>query len=181
AGVIWGHDPTSLQTPFVGKVWMLGELMIPVVDAVIILTTVALTCILYFFFARTRLGVAMQASSQNQMAAYYMGIPVKRINAIVWALSGVVAAIAGVLFAAKGAVEPSVGLLFGIKAFAAAVIGGLGSLPGALLGGLLVGIVEPFAGRFLPEFGQIAPYLLMLVVLVLRPGGLFAQISQKKV
>ncbi|HBP69255.1 MAG TPA: branched-chain amino acid ABC transporter permease, partial [Alcanivorax sp.] len=64
--------------PFVGKVWMLGELMIPVVDAVIILTTVALTCILYFFFARTRLGVAMQASSQNQMAAYYMGIPVKR-------------------------------------------------------------------------------------------------------
>lgn len=124
AGVIWGHDPTSLETPFVGKVWMLGELMIPVVDALIILTTVALTTVLYFFFARTRLGVAMQASSQNQMAAYYMGIPVKRINAIVWALSGVVAAIAGVLFAAKGAVEPSVGLLFGIKAFAAAVIGG---------------------------------------------------------
>ena len=157
AGVIWGHDPTSLETPFVGQVWMLGELMIPVVDAVIILTTVGLTSILYFFFARTRLGVAMQASSQNQMAAYYMGIPVKRINAIVWALSGVVAAIAGVLFAAKGAVEPSVGLLFGIKAFAAAVIGGLGSLPGALLGGLLVGIVEPFAGRYLPEVGQIAP------------------------
>ncbi len=124
----------------------------------IIITTVALTSILYFFFARTRLGVAMQASSQNQMAAYYMGIPVKRINAIVWALSGVVAAIAGVMFAAKGAVEPSVGLLFGIKAFAAAVIGGLGSLPGALLGGLLVGIVEPFAGRYLPSgVGQIAP------------------------
>ena len=106
AGVIWGHDPASLQTPFVGKVWEFGELIIPVVDALIITTTVALTSILYFFFARTRLGVAMQASSQNQMAAYYMGIPVKRINAIVWALSGVVAAIAGVMFAAKGAVEP---------------------------------------------------------------------------
>jgi branched-chain amino acid transport system permease protein len=86
------------------------------------------------------------------------------------------------MFAAKGAVEPSVGLLFGIKAFAAAVIGGLGSLPGALLGGLLVGIVEPFAGRYLPSgVGQIAPYVLMLLVLILRPGGLFAQISQKKV
>ena len=182
AGVIWGHDPASLQTPFVGKVWEFGELIIPVVDALIITTTVALTSILYFFFARTRLGVAMQASSQNQMAAYYMGIPVKRINAIVWALSGVVAAIAGVMFAAKGAVEPSVGLLFGIKAFAAAVIGGLGSLPGALLGGLLVGIGEPFAGRYLPSgVGQIAPYVLMLLVLILRPGGLFAQISQKKV
>ena len=182
AGAIWGHDPVSLQTPFAGQVFRIGELVIPVVDALIIGTTVALTSTLYFFFARTRLGVAMQASSQNQMAAYYMGIPVKRINGIVWALSGVVAAIAGVMFAAKGAVEPSVGLLFGIKAFAAAVIGGLGSLPGALLGGLLVGIVEPFAARYLPSgFGQVAPYVLMLLVLILRPGGLFAQISQKKV
>jgi branched-chain amino acid transport system permease protein len=182
AGAIWGHDPISLQTPFVGKTLSVGALIIPLVDAVIIFATVALTSTLYFFFARTRLGVAMQASSQNQMAAYYMGIPVKRVNAIVWALSGVVAAIAGVLFAAKGAVEPSIGLLFGIKAFAAAVIGGLGSLPGALAGGLLVGIVEPFAARYLPSgFGQIAPYVLMLAVLILRPGGLFAQISQKKV
>jgi branched-chain amino acid transport system permease protein len=182
AGAIWGHDPVSLQTPFAGKTLELGSLIIPVVDAVIIIATVALTTTLYFFFAHTRLGVAMQASSQNQMAAYYMGIPVKRVNSIVWALSGVVAAIAGVLFAAKGAVEPSVGLLFGIKAFAAAVIGGLGSLPGALAGGLLVGIVEPFAARYLPAgSSQIAPYVLMLLVLILRPGGLFAQISQKKV
>lgn len=182
AGVVWGHDPISLETPFAGKTLEMGGLIISVVDAVIILATVALTSVLYFFFAHTRLGIAMQASSQNQMAAYYMGIPVKRVNAIVWALSGVVAAIAGVLFAAKGAVEPSMGLLFGIKAFAAAVIGGLGSLPGALLGGLLVGIVEPFAGRYLPSgVGQVAPYVLMLLVLILRPGGLFAQISQKKV
>lgn len=182
AGAIWGHDPISLETPFVGQIFEVGGLVIPVVDAVIILATIGLTATLYFFFARTKLGVAMQASSQNQMAAYYMGIPVKRVNGIVWALSGVVAAIAGVLFAAKGAVEPSMGLLFGIKAFAAAVIGGLGSLPGALAGGLLVGIVEPFAGRYLPSgLGQIAPYVLMLLVLILRPGGLFAQISQKKV
>ncbi len=182
AGVIWGHEPISLQSPFTGRTLSFGGLTIPMVDAVIILVTIALTTALYFFFARTRLGVAMQASSQNQMAAYYMGIPVKRVNAIVWALSGVVAAIAGVLFAAKGAVEPSVGLVFGIKAFAAAVIGGLGSLPGALAGGLLVGIVEPFAGRYLPSgLGSVAPYVMMLLVLVLRPGGLFAQISQKKV
>jgi len=182
AGVIWGHDPISLQSPFTGRTLSFGGLIIPMVDAVIIFVTIALTTALYFFFARTRLGVAMQASSQNQMAAYYMGIPVKRVNAIVWALSGVVAAIAGVLFAAKGAVEPSAGLVFGIKAFAAAVIGGLGSLPGALAGGLLVGIVEPFAGRYLPSgLGSVAPYVLMLLVLVLRPGGLFAQISQKKV
>lgn len=182
AGVTWGYDPISLQSPFAGRILEVGGLTIPMVDAVIIVATVLLTTTLYFFFARTRLGVAMQACSQNQMAAYYMGIPVKRINAIVWALSGVLAAIAGVLFAAKGAIEPSTGLVFGIKAFAAAVIGGLGSLPGALAGGLLVGVVEPFASRYLPSgFGPIAPYALMLMVLIMRPGGLFAQIKQKKV
>ena len=182
ASVIWGHNPISLETPFSGVMLNVFGLTIAYVDVIIILSTVALTSVLYFFFAHTRLGIAMQASSQNQMAAYYMGIPVKRINGIVWALSGVVAAIAGVLFAAKGAIEPSVGLLFGIKAFAAAVIGGLGSLPGALAGGLLVGIIEPFAGRYLPMgFGQVAPYVLMLTVLILRPGGIFAQIKQKKV
>ena len=182
ASVIWGHNPISLETPFSGVMLNVFGLAIAYVDVIIILSTIALTSVLYFFFAHTRLGIAMQASSQNQMAAYYMGIPVKRINGIVWALSGVVAAIAGVLFAAKGAIEPSVGLLFGIKAFAAAVIGGLGSLPGALAGGLLVGIIEPFAGRYLPMgFGQVAPYVLMLTVLILRPGGIFAQIKQKKV
>ncbi|WP_296209267.1 branched-chain amino acid ABC transporter permease [Psychrobacter sp. UBA3480] len=182
AGVIWGHSPVSLQAPFSGKMLALGSLSIAYVDIIIIISTIALTSILYFFFAHTRLGIAMQASSQNQMAAYYMGIPVKRVNGIVWALSGVVAALAGILFAAKGAIEPSVGLLFGIKAFAAAVIGGLGSLPGALAGGLLVGVIEPFAGRYLPlGLSQIAPYVVMLIVLIVRPGGIFSQVKQKKV
>ncbi|SOH93964.1 branched-chain amino acid transport system permease protein [Monaibacterium marinum] len=182
AGTFWGYDPVSLETPFAGEILRLGSLTLAVADLIIILATGALTFTLWLFFGRTRLGVAMQASSQNQMAAYYMGIPVKRVNSIVWGLSGVVSAIAGVLFAAKGAVEPSVGLLFGIKAFAAAVIGGFGSLPGALLGGLLIGVIEQVAARYAPSgYSQIAPYALMLLVLILRPGGLFAQIAQKKV
>ncbi|WP_316013918.1 branched-chain amino acid ABC transporter permease [Roseobacter sp. HKCCA0434] len=182
AGTFFGFEPTSLETPFAGEILYLGALSLPVADLIIILATCALTFGLWLFFGRTRLGVAMQASSQNQIAAYYMGIPVKRVNSIVWGLSGVVSAIAGVLFAAKGAVEPAVGLIFGIKAFAAAVIGGFGSLPGALLGGLLIGVVEQVAGRYAPSgSAQIAPYALMLLVLILRPGGLFAQIAQKKV
>lgn len=182
AGAIWGHDPVGLETPMAGQRLELGGVTIPVVDAAIIATTVLLVGLLWLFFARTRLGLAMQASSQNQMAAYYMGIPVKRVVSLVWAMSGVVAAIAGVMFAAKGAVEPSAGLVFGIKAFAAAVIGGLGSLPGALAGGLLIGVMEPFAGRWLPSsVAQVSPYALMLLVLILRPSGLFAQVRQKKV
>ncbi len=181
-GTIWGHDPVGLETPVAGQRLSIGALTIPMIDVIIIGATVFLVAILWLFFARTRLGLAMQASSQNQMAAYYMGIPVKRVVSLVWAMSGVVAAIAGVLFAAKGAVEPAAGLVFGIKAFAAAVIGGLGSLPGALAGGLLIGIMEPFAGRHLPSHvAQVSPYALMLLVLIFRPSGLFAQVKQKKV
>ena len=181
AGFIWSHEPLTLETPFAGKVFNFAGLAISHGDAFVILATIVLTTVLYFFFARTRIGMAMQASSQNQLAAYYMGVPVKRIHGLVWALSGGIATIAGVMFAARGSIDPNLGLL-GIKAFAAAVIGGFGSLPGALAGGLIVGIVEPFAGRYVAAgYSQIMPYAIMLIVLVLRPNGLFAQVQNKKV
>lgn len=181
AGFIWGHEPLTLETPFAGKNFNFGGLAVGLDEVFVIGTTIALTGGLYLFFARTKLGMAMQASSQNQLAAYYMGVPVKRVHGFVWALSGGIATIAGVLFAARGSIDPSLGLL-GIKAFAAAVIGGFGSLPGALAGGLIVGLSEPFAGRYLPAgYSQITPYAIMLIVLVTRPNGLFAQVQAKKV
>ena len=181
AGAIWAHEPQSLETPFAGGEVHFGNLVLGFEEVAIIVVTLLLTLLLYVFFNRTKLGMAMQAASQNQLAAYYMGIPVKRIQSLVWALGGMVAAIAGVLFASKGAIDPSTGLL-GIKAFAAAVIGGFGSLPGALIGGIIIGLVEPFAAYGLPAgYSQIAPYLIMLLVLILRPAGLFAQMQKKKV
>ncbi|MDD9911072.1 MAG: branched-chain amino acid ABC transporter permease [Ahrensia sp.] len=181
AGTIWSHEPVSLETPFAGQSITFGGVVLGVNEILIIVVTVILTVLLYFFFSRTRLGVAMQAASQNQLAAYYMGIPVKRIQSLVWALSGALAAIAGILFAAKGAIEPNVGLL-GIKAFAAAAIGGFGSLPGALVGGLIIGVVEQVTSRYgITGLSQIAPYALLLLVLIVRPGGLFSQTQKKKV
>ena len=181
AGVIWGHEPQSLETPLAGKSIDLGGIALGYDELFVIVVTAVLTVSLWLFFARTRLGVAMQAASQNQLAAYYMGIPVKLISSLIWAVAGITATVAGVLFAAKGAIDPASGLL-GIKAFAAAVIGGFGSLPGALAGGLIIGIVEPLAQFYgAPGYSQIAPYAIMLLVLVLRPNGLFAQIQQKKV
>ena len=133
------------------------------------------------FFRFSSLGVAMQASSQNQLAAYYMGIPVKRVFSLIWAVSAMVASVAGVLMAPISLVSPSMGFI-GIKAFAAAVIGGFGSLPGALLGGLIIGGTEQLAGTYLPlGFQEITAYLIMFLVLTIRPQGLFAQIQQKKV
>lgn len=181
AGVIWGHDPQSLETPFAGLAFDIGGLKLGYDEAIVIASTAVLTFILYVFFARTRLGVAMQAASQNQLAAYYMGIPVKWISSMIWAVAGVTAVVAGILFASKGAIDPGSGLL-GIKAFAAAVIGGFGSLPGALAGGLIIGVVEPLGQYYAPPgYSQIMPYAIMLVVLMVRPNGLFAQIQQKKV
>lgn len=181
AGMIWGHELLSLETPFAGKNLAVLGVAVSYDEIFVIAATILLTGALYLFFARTRLGVAMQASSQNQLAAYYMGVPVKRVHGLVWALSGAISTIAGVMFAARGSIDPSLGLL-GIKAFAAAVIGGFGSLPGALAGGLIVGIVEPFAGRYVAAgYSQIAPYAIMLAVLLLRPTGLFAQVQSKKV
>lgn len=181
AGAIWGHEPQSLESPFVGQEVRIGELVLGMEEVAVVGVTILLTVSLYIFFYRSKLGMAMQAASQNQLAAYYVGIPVKRIQSLVWALSGVVAAIAGVLFASKGAIDPSTGLL-GIKAFAAAVIGGFGSLPGALIGGIIIGLVEPFAAYALPAgYSQIAPYMIMLLVLIFRPAGLFAQMQKKKV
>ncbi|WP_420569675.1 branched-chain amino acid ABC transporter permease [Thalassovita sp.] len=181
AGAIWGFTPLVLETPFAGKVFDFGGLIIGYEDVTAIVVTAVLTLSLWAFFQFTKLGLAAQASSQNQMAAYIVGVPVRRVNSMIWALSGVVSTIAGVLYASKGAIDPNIGLL-GIKAFAAAVIGGFGSLPGALLGGILIGVVEPIAARYLPAgFSQMSPYIIMLAVLVTRPNGLFAQIYAKKV
>lgn len=181
AGAIWGHEPQTLESPLALGDLRLGGVVLGMADVAVIIVTVLMTIFLYQFFQRTKLGLAMQAASQNQMAAYYMGIPVKRVQGLVWGLSGAVAGVAGILFASKGAIDPNAGLL-GIKAFAAAVIGGFGSLPGALAGGLIVGVIEPFAARYLAAgYSQIAPYALLLLVLVFRPHGLFSQVRSKKV
>lgn len=181
AGTIWGHEPQSLETPFVGRDVHMGTVVLGLEEVLVIFTTVILTIGFYLYFNNTRLGIAMQASSQNQLAAYYMGIPVKRVQSLIWGLSGMMATVAGVLYASKGSIDPSTGLL-GIKAFAAAVIGGLGSLPGALIGGLVIGILEPFAARYIAAgYSQIAPYLLLFLVLIFRPYGILAQVHRKKV
>jgi branched-chain amino acid transport system permease protein len=181
AGLIWGHEPQTLESPLALGDVSVGGVVLGMADVAVIVVTVVLTLVLYQFFQRTKLGVAMQAASQNQMAAYYMGVPVRHVQGLIWGLAGAVAAVAGILFASKSAIDPNSGLL-GIKAFAAAVIGGFGSLPGALASGLVVGVIEPFAARYLPAgYSQIAPYALLLFVLIFRPHGLFSQVRTKKV
>ena len=150
-------------------------------NVAIIVGTLLLCLVLYLFFKYTRIGVAMQAASQNQLAAYYMGIPVRRVFSLIWAISAGVAVVAGVLVSPLTLIDPNMGFI-GIKAFAAAVLGGFGSIPGALVGGLIIGVVEQAAGLWLPAgFMEVSAFLVLLIVLVLRPQGLFAQFVRKKV
>jgi branched-chain amino acid transport system permease protein len=176
-----GTDTHTLPVPYAGGVLRLGALVISAEQAVVIASTAVLCGALFAMFRYSKLGIAMQAASQNQLAAYYMGIPVKRINGLVWGLAAAVAAIAGLLLAPITFVHANMGFI-GLKAFPAAVVGGFGSLPGAIVGGLVIGIVESVAGFYLPEgFKDIAPYIVVLLMLVLKPNGLFGEKLRKKV
>jgi branched-chain amino acid transport system permease protein len=179
AGMIFGWNTQSLDTPFDGKI-SLGLVDIGLDRVAIVIATVLLVAALYLFFGRTRYGIAMQAAAQNQLAAYYMGIPVKRLVSVTWAIGAMIAAAAGALLAPVTQVDTTIGLL-GIKALAGAIVGGFGSIPGALLGCVLIGVIEPFADYFLPEIKGVSAYVVMLVVLFVRPEGLVVQTFQKKV
>ena len=177
----WGTETYALATPFGGKVLTIGGAVLSLQELSVIALTAALCVLLYVFFRYAKLGVAMQASSQNQLAAYYMGIPVRRVNMMIWGLSAAVAAFAGILLAPFTFVHSNMGFI-GLKAFPAAVVGGFGSVPGAIAGGLIIGVVEALAGRYLPEgFKDVAAYVVVLFVLLVKPSGLFGETTMKKV
>lgn len=180
AGMIFGWNTRSLDTPFDGKIAIGDGIAINADRVAIIIATVLLVGAIYLFFGRTRYGIAMQAVSQNQLAAFYMGIPVKRLVSLTWAIGAFIAAAAGALLAPVTQIDTTIGLL-GIKALAGAVVGGFGSIPGALLGCILIGVIEPFADYYLPGIKGVSAYLVMLIILFVRPEGLIVQTYQKKV
>ena len=177
----WGTDTYTFATPFADAVFRLGGVVFAVQQLAVIGMTGALCAVLYVFFRYARLGVAMQATSQNQLAAYYMGIPVRRVNMLIWGLSAAVATFAGILLAPVTFVHSNMGFI-GLKAFPAAVVGGFGSVPGSIVGGLIIGVVEALAGFYLPEgFKDVAAYVVVLMVLMLKPSGIFGETARKKV
>ena len=180
ASVTWGSEIYTLPTPFSG-VSTIGDVTLSHQYLSIIIGTLVLCGALYAFFNHTRLGVAMQATSQNQLAAYYMGIPVQRVNMLIWGLAAAVAAFGGILLAPVAFVHTNMGFI-GLKAFPAAVVGGFGSVPGAVVGGLIIGVVEAMAGFYLPEgWKDVAAYVVVLLVLWVLPSGIFGETIRKKV
>ena len=176
-----GTETHTLPVPYKDQIWKVGGLVLNVEQMAVIFVTAVLCALLFALFRYSKLGVAMQASSQNQLAAYYMGIPVKRLNGIAWGLAAAVAAVAGLLLAPITFVHANMGFI-GLKAFPAAVVGGFGSLPGAIVGGLIIGIIESLSGFYLPDgFKDTAAYVMVLVMLMVKPNGLFGENLRKKV
>jgi branched-chain amino acid transport system permease protein len=176
-----GTETHALPVPYKDMVFNAGELVLNAEQLVIIGATATLCLLLFAVFRYSKIGIAMQASSQNQLAAYYMGIPVKKLNGVVWGLAAGVAAVAGLLLAPITFVHANMGFI-GLKAFPAAVVGGFGSLPGAIVGGLIIGIVESLSGFYLPEgIKDVAAYVVVLVMLMVKPNGLFGERLRKKV
>lgn len=176
-----GTETHALPVPYKEQTLHLGALVLDMEQLVVIAATAALCLLLFAMFRYTRLGVAMQASSQNQLAAYYMGIPVQRLNGLTWGLAAAMAAVAGLLLAPITFVHANMGFI-GLKAFPAAVVGGFSSLPGAIVGGVVIGVVESLSGFYLPEgFKDTAAYIVVLLMLMVRPNGLFGEALRKKV
>ena len=182
AGMIWGTDDLKIDNPFASGVLRIGNLVLAHDKLSVIVATVILCAVLYVFFNQTRLGTAMRATSENMLAAYYMGIPVKRVVSLIWAISAMVAACAGVLLAPITFIHTNVGLALGLKAFPAAVLGGFGSIPGALVGGVIIGVIETMAGFYLParlEGRGTLPRPARRVAA--EAEGLFGMVARKKV
>ena len=154
------------------------------IDAVlIIVVTVVLMIALTLYIRHSRMGRASRACSQDMHMAGLLGIDVNRVISFTFILGAVLAAVGGVLIAlAVGKLNPFIGFIVGVKAFTAAVLGGIGSIPGAMLGGVLLGVAETFAAAYISsEYKDIVAFGLLVLILLFRPTGLLGKPEVEKV
>jgi len=181
AGIIWSYDNFRFPSLFPPAIISLGPASLASSHLGVILASFALMALLYGFFKVTTMGLAMRATQQNQLGASIVGISVKRIFSLTWALAAVLGTIAGILIAPIQFLNVNLGYL-GLKAFPAAVLGGFGSIPGAIVGGMIIGISENLAGTYLATWvREIFAYIILLVILMIRPEGIFGLQEKKRV
>lgn len=177
----WAAETVRITTPLSGVTLDFGPLKLSAEHLAVILATAVIVTGFFFFFKRTRVGLAMQAVSQSQLAATYMGVRTRSVSTLVWALAGAITGIAGLLLAPIAFIHVNMGVL-GLKAIPAAIIGGFSSLPGAVAGGIILGVTESLSAFYLPPgFSEVAAYVLLLAVLALKPEGLFGEKIHKRV
>jgi branched-chain amino acid transport system permease protein len=178
----FGKEPRGLPSLVGGEPWRIGELAVTPLQAVIPLAGIAIALALHLFTERTRLGKALAAVVQNPAAASLMGINVSAAIAAAYAVSTVFAGVAGILIAPLFAVSADMGTLFGIKAFAVAILGGISSARGVVIAGFIFGLTEAAITVWLGSaYTNILTFSLVIVALAIAPHGLFGRAAVKKV
>ncbi len=185
AQLIWGANPKSFQTviPAGNLSLMGGELKISYVSLVTIAASIVVMVALSLFVGRSKMGRAMRCVSEDKGAAQLMGVNVDLTISVTFAIGSALAAIAGVLMcSAYPTLKPTTGSMPGIKAFTAAVFGGIGSIPGAMLGGILLGIIEILGRAYVSsELGDAFVFAVLILVLLVKPTGLLGKMIREKV
>jgi branched-chain amino acid transport system permease protein len=177
--LLWGAETKALPLPIADEPIILGPLFIPPVQLVGGAVSLLFLAAFGWFFLKSRKGIAMRAVADSQQVAMAMGISVERYFGLAWAMTGVVSALGGMIWGSLLGVDVHLALV-GLKVFPVVILGGLDSIPGAIVGGLLVGVVENMvAGYIDPYVGggtkDFAPYVLMIVALMVRPYGIFGK------
>jgi branched-chain amino acid transport system permease protein len=174
-----GIETRALPLPIGDEPIVLGPASLPPIQIAGAVVAIVFFIAFTWFFKKSRMGVAMRAVADNQQVAQAMGINVERYFAFAWAMAGVVSALGGIVWGSMLGVDVQLALV-GLKVFPVVILGGLDSIGGALVGGLIIGIVESLAAGYLdPYVGggtkDFAPYVLMILVLMIRPYGIFGR------
>jgi len=174
--IIWGSSGIPFPSVFSTKpVEVMGILIVPE-DIWIFFIGATAMLMLYIFLNRTKVGTAMRAAAQNREIAKMMGINIKLTDSLTFLIGGILAALAGILLSPTMFVTPQMGASIANKAFSAAVIGGFGSVPGAALGGFILGIIENIVGGFLSSgYKDAIAFLILILFLMFKPSGLFGR------
>ncbi|WP_213771823.1 branched-chain amino acid ABC transporter permease [Bradyrhizobium sp. dw_78] len=180
--IIWGPLPVSLPSPVHGAPLRFAGVVISMHQAFTFATLIVVLTLQFLLLTRTRFGILMQATAQDLRTARLVGIPVQRTIAVAFASGAVLSGIAGLLVAPTYLAEPTMGGSLGLKAFVVSVIGGFGSLPGAVIGGLSLGLIETFGARYISSnFRDAYAFIIMIGVLIAWPRGLFGEKTSEKV
>ena len=182
--MIWGANTKSFPTTFINNSSIsVGELTIPSATLITIAVNIVIMVSLTLFTSKTKTGKAMRCVSEDRGAAELMGINVNRTISMTFAIGSALAAIAGVLMCSTiPSLAPTTGSMPGIKAFTAAVVGGIGSIPGAMLGGILLGVVEIFGNYYIStDLGDAIVFAVLIIVLLVKPAGLLGKPMREKV
>jgi branched-chain amino acid transport system permease protein len=185
AMVLWKPDIKAYPKLLPSEPLFIGEAVIDLTKILILIVTAVTLAGLMFLVYRTKLGLAMRATSENRDAASLMGVAPDKVISATFVIGAALAALGGVMYAANyGSVQHTMGFLPGLKAFTAAVFGGIGNLPGAVLGGVLLGLIEALGSGYIgqltggvlgSQYQDIFAFLVLIVVLTLRPQGLLGE------